>query len=161
MKKQDEPLQIETAGRALEQAIEISRLKQEVERLSAENAGLREGKKSLSDCLDYWQARFVALSDVWRSGDNATVLDACMRFVKANDEAPARAKLVEIAGLREDRERIEYLEQNGCAEFDMHDTHPRGKWFSWCERTKADDYHPTLRSAIDAARGASHEKRAR
>jgi hypothetical protein len=50
---------------------------------------------------EYWQARFNVLTDAWNSGNNDAVLDACRKFVTANDDAPARAKLEEMRELRE------------------------------------------------------------
>lgn len=69
--------------------------------LMAEIKGLRERMRLFDECNEYWQARFNVLTDAWNSGNNDAVLDACRRFVKANDDAPARAKLEEIRGLRE------------------------------------------------------------
>src|SRR5688572_11936644 len=42
-------------------------LSKRLDEVEAENAGLREAKKSLDAAFDYWQARFSALSDAWRS----------------------------------------------------------------------------------------------
>jgi|GEM_PF-6511781 len=69
----------------------------------AEMAGLRA---TFGKCTEYWQARFNVLTDAWNSGSNDAVLDACRKFIKANDDAPAQAKLEELAGLRE---RIEQM----------------------------------------------------
>lgn len=62
---------------------------------------LKASRDVMDRCPEYWQARFVVLSDAWRSGNNDAVLSACMAFVKANDAAPANAKLKDMGQLEE------------------------------------------------------------
>ncbi len=73
-------------------------------------------------------------------------------LLKANDALTA-----ENAALREDKERLDYLEEHGCSDFasDACDLmEGRGKWFCWADNIPAaDSYFIDLRSAIVAARG--------
>lgn len=51
-----------------------------------------------------------------------------------------------------DSERLDWLEQNGAAQFQLRASAvPEKRWFD--QDTVGSDYSPTLRAAIDAARG--------
>ena len=60
----------------------------------------------LTEVFNYWQARFNVLTEAWRSGNNDAVLKATHDFIRANDDAPAKAKLQIIAELQAEVERL-------------------------------------------------------
>lgn len=62
---------------------------------------LKEKSEMAWNCLSNWQSRFCVLSDAWRDGDNATVLNAVREFVKAEDGDAAAAKDAELQALRD------------------------------------------------------------
>ncbi len=86
--------------------------------------------------------------------------DEYLKFVRSVDDDDindlwaelARPSTAETASRRPDTERLDWLEQNGADQFQFAKSGPLEKrWFDWS--TPGIDYSPTLRAAIDAARG--------
>ena len=72
----------------------------ELEQLRSQLSAAEKDARLNRAVMDYWQARFNVLCHAWRDGNNDAVLEACRKFIKANDEAEAQAKLSETTDLR-------------------------------------------------------------
>jgi len=106
------------------------------------------GSEELVDRIDELRARIARLE---LSLAQSHALKEQWQALATEQEAECERLTAENAGLREDRERMDYMEMKGISSLSRSDT---GNWWLWVPENQLHSAFDSLRSAVDAARGA-------